>query len=163
MNWRSASATRSEALANKPLSADTLGGIMVFEFTGPEVELDLGAVIVDKLIGVVEGENWARPAMLILRLRGCGWIRCFLSAFLVHWEAVSEEQLADLWRDYAHARRHDLLTEFALAGRALARVTADRSDGSRLVLHLRGARVVLTAVDPTDPHSDTELTVISED
>jgi hypothetical protein len=94
-----------------------------------------------------------------LVMRRDRWHRCFLEAFIGFWEVLSDEQIADLFDDYAGGTRVYLLARFELGGQRVLQATCQRIavEGAHISIMFERGAVILREKDPSDPDSASVL------
>jgi hypothetical protein len=148
------------------LNAGTLGGSMTgsegalrssFQDASFEVPYATGDVI-EKLMGFADDAD--RPQKLLLHLRRAGWCSVFLDAFIAFWDALDDDQVADLHADYEGIALVDYGKVFQIEGaQVLAISCAQLAEASAcIILQLDRGTLRLHALDPEDPHSESTFT-----
>jgi hypothetical protein len=146
------------------LNGGTLGGPMTrgdpdrrqsFQDNSFDVTYARGDVL-ERLLGFGEAPEY--PQKLLLRLGGNGWCSLFLSAFIAHWDALSETEVVEMHQDYEGIPLIDYGKQFNLdESRVLAITCTPLGGAASVVLEFEAGSLRLHVVDPPDPHSDSAL------
>jgi hypothetical protein len=68
----------------------------------------------------------------------------------------------EIRNDYAHCEARDLAGQHGLIGAKIQRAACSRVDGRvQIQIVLDRGTLMLSELDPSDPHSDAELTFVS--
>ncbi len=99
------------------------------------------------------------PQKLIGELENGHPFHCYLSAFIGFWSGLGESEYQEVRDDYAHCEAIDLAAQHGLVGAPIERAVCRRV-GGRVQIDVvfdRGT-LIMSEVDPSDPHSVSDVT-----